>query len=597
MASDLDFYISAKVGEYAKVYSKAVKVSITPMEAVVPEADLYDKVWVIGDYCGWNHGNTQFLFDYAKDGNTYSGVVDFGGKAANGWKITGVAGWDDTCNWGLDGDAATPEDEAAAIQLISSGGSKDIKIYSKRFYNFEFDKSSLTLKVKKGFDALGVIGDFNGWGADVEMKYNPSLVRFFADVEIPADGGFKVRVAGSWNNGDWGASEGDATAGPIPTGGNNVSVKAGKYRIYLDLNKGTIEASAKMFGQEEPGYTESSDDQPDTPALSGWGVVGQLTGWADGADIAMAQNLAVWSAKNVELKAGEGWKIRKDGGWDVNRGAAGDVEPFAVTVGEKLAVVAGGKNLAVPADGAYDIYFDEGHNELYVLTAGSAAPAFETSWFLCGGMNNWTAGDTKYLMTFDGTYWVLKGFTVEADTEMKFNVGSWDDELTGSFSANAAFSVAKGGSNMKVAAGTYDVYLDAANGKAYFMTDGKTPADAGEAEVKYIDASNIVVGFSGTFNGWGDPTPATFEAKDVTDAATFAGKYTYKLTGFELANGVEFKIRVNGEWIGAAGATVEGIAASGTDNFLVGEGGTFNVAITFAWDGLKPSDVKAVFSK
>jgi hypothetical protein len=52
----------------------------------------YPTVWVIGDYCGWNHANTQFLYDYAGADDVYSGVVDFGEKAANGFKITGIAG-------------------------------------------------------------------------------------------------------------------------------------------------------------------------------------------------------------------------------------------------------------------------------------------------------------------------------------------------------------------------------------------------------------------------------------------------------------------------------------------------------------------------
>ena len=49
--------------------------------------------------------------------------------------------------------------------------------------------------------------------------------------------------------------------------------------------------------------------------------------------------------------------------------------------------------------------------------------------------------------------------------------------------------------------------------------------------------------------------------------------------------------------IGATGATVEGLAVTGEDNFVAGEAGKYKVTITFAWDGLKPSDVKAVFAK
>ena len=42
----------------------------------------------------------------------YQGMVDFGEKAASGFKITGIAGWQDDCNWGTDSSAAAPEAEA-----------------------------------------------------------------------------------------------------------------------------------------------------------------------------------------------------------------------------------------------------------------------------------------------------------------------------------------------------------------------------------------------------------------------------------------------------------------------------------------------------
>ena len=143
--------------------------------------------------------------------------------------------------------------------------------------------------------------------------------------------------------------------------------------------------------------------------------------------------------------------------------------------------------------------------------------------------------------------------------------------------------------------------MDHAAEKIYFMTDGKTPADAGEAVVTYIDASAIAVGFSGEFNGWGDPADgflAAFDSKNVTDEATYAGTYVFKVSALELANGNQFKVRINSGWFGTGDVTVEGLSVVDVDgNIAAAEGGTFNVEISFAWDGLKPSDIKAVFSK
>ena len=137
--------------------SNVVKATFKSFVADILPTEKFDKVWVIGDYCGWDHGKTQFLFDYTSSGNIYSGVVDFADKAANGFKLTGVAGWDDTCNWGLE-DNTTAEAEATSLQLITGGGSQDIKCYAKRFYGFEYDKAAMVLKKAWGADQIGVIG-------------------------------------------------------------------------------------------------------------------------------------------------------------------------------------------------------------------------------------------------------------------------------------------------------------------------------------------------------------------------------------------------------------------------------------------------------
>ena len=193
-----------------------------------------------------------------------------------------------------------------------------------------------------------------------------------------------------------------------------------------------------------------------------------------------------------------------------------------------------------------------------------------------------------------------------AGDQFKFRKGeTWGTEVVyeGNVMPDAEYACAAGGGNSTIgAAGTYDVYLAQSLDKFYVMTPGKTPADAGEAVVTYIDASDINVGFSGSAIGWDDPSfdtndRASFVSKEVTDEATFAGTYTYELAALTVAENDEFKIRINGDWIGATGATVEGLAVTGEDNFVAGEAGTYKVTITFAWDGLKPSDVKAVFAK
>ena len=153
--------------------SNVVKATFKSYVADVLPTEKFEKVWVIGNYCGWSHDKTQFLFDYNSTGTTFAGVVDFAGAdgvsmAADGFKLTGVAGWDDTCNWGLE-DNTTAEAEAASLQLITGGGSQDIKAYAKRFYGFEFDKTTLVLKKSWGADQIGIIGLNGDWETDIVM--------------------------------------------------------------------------------------------------------------------------------------------------------------------------------------------------------------------------------------------------------------------------------------------------------------------------------------------------------------------------------------------------------------------------------------------
>lgn len=232
---------SSAVAGVAPVLSNVITTMVTPFDAKIE----YPKIYVIGDYCGWGHGNTFYLFSYAEDKENYVGVIDFNGKAGNGFKITGEADWEHG-NWGT-GAATSTDPEAKSLVLIDDGGSGNITNYSQfRYYNFHFVRSSLTLNMIAGFDKVGVIGDFNGWGEDAEMTLNRADGIFYADVEIAAAGGFKFRLNSDWAV-NWGGADGN-----LSQGGDNIAIEPGNYRIYLDLNNWsspTYRVSADDFGK------------------------------------------------------------------------------------------------------------------------------------------------------------------------------------------------------------------------------------------------------------------------------------------------------------------------------------------------------------
>lgn len=618
VAAEVNFTIGSKVGEYAKVYSNAVTVTCK----VTASEKQYPKVWVIGDYCGWAHDKSQFLFDFAGDDAVYQGVVDFGEKAANGWKITGVGKWDDTCNWGGE-ENATYEEEAETTQLINGGGSKDLKHYSKRFYHFSFEKETLVLTKTLGFDKIGVVGAFNGWdaAASIEMSFNAAKQKFYADVEFAEDGEFKFCVDGKWDISFGTGEEGFLTS----DNGGNIAVKAGNYRIYLMMNNYgeiTYELNPKMFGKDEPvgGTTPAPEDpeDPETPEpVKGWSLIGAFNSW--GGDLMLTSDGTFHFIKGVELE-GE-LKFRKDGQWNYKGEDGNDVqtnlgaaEGVTFAADEELALAPNGGNINVTA-GTYDVYLDPENAKAWFITDGSypggATAPVASEWGLIGDMapcNSWTKNITLFE---DGDYYSAKGVSFTAGNQFKFRKGvDWGVELTyeGQISIDAKLDLVDGTGgkqNSKIAeTGTFDVYLAKDLTCYYVMTQGKTPDQAGEAEKIYVDPSDetFVVGFSGSEFGWDDPSfdtndRASFVSKNVTDPATFAGTYEFKIENLAFAEGDEFKVRINGQWIGCGGAEIVGLTTSGSDNFVAGETGTYSAVITFDWNDNSHSNVKVVFSK
>lgn len=512
--------------------SNVVKATFKSYVADVLPTEKFEKVWVIGNYCGWSHDKTQFLFDYNSTGTTFAGVVDFAGAdgvsmAADGFKLTGVAGWDDTCNWGLE-DNTTAEAEAASLQLITGGGSQDIKAYAKRFYGFEFDKTTLVLKKSWGADQIGIIGLNGDWETDIVMEYNAKWTRFYADIEAPADTEMKFRADGGWDL-NWGVD--------CAQGGGNIPVAAGNYRVYFNPATGLIEFNASAYGKTEDttqgGNTEPEPEGPVTEP-DRWGVVGTFTEWGKQADLYMsevAENLFV--RMGVTLTDADAFKVRFNNGWDINYGAAGDVEPFAVTVGEELTLVAGGKNLSAPA-GTYDIFFNIVDFKIWVMPEGEAPGGVEvkdikfyadvtaTGWTNC---NIYGWGD---LGEYGGT-WPGTALSTETIDGKEYYAYTFDASAIG----KTISVIFNNGSEQTV--DIKDIVLD----KDYIFTLTEKDANGkwlaainGEAPVEPEKPAVTTYGLLGDFNGWGDDVDlvARGDGWYVTEALSVtAGKLLIRL--------------------------------------------------------------------
>ena len=445
----VNFYVSATIGtDYKKVYSEPVSVTMTVTKA----ERVYPTVWVIGDYCGWNHDNSQFLFSFLDD-------------------------------WGLDGEAEKPEAEASSITLIASGGSGNIDIYSKRFYRFAFDRSSLTLTKSLSFDQLGIVGDGVGsWDNDLVMEFDAKTQRFWVDATLVA-GEIKFRLDGAWDT-----SFGSATEGMLDSG-DNIKVPAGNYRIYVNLNNSaamTYELNAEDYGQggEEP--------EPE-PEVADWYIYGQTVAtpeWGPTAMESASSNIVAYKAADVEVAANSEFLFKSgdESQWiGADASLAGGDGRYTCTIGAAFAVSANKVNAVVADAGTYDYWLLPDAGRAYVMAAGVKPEYVPETWGIVGNLTGW--GDLgDFSLSEEGAYLVRRGVVLKTTDEFKIRYNNaWDDSKNygtasgGAIDINTAVAViTSGGSqNMKVQLdGTYDIYFDLAGSTVYVMSEGKTPADA-----------------------------------------------------------------------------------------------------------------------
>lgn len=436
--------------------SGVISATFVPYSQLILDKDIYDHVWVMGDYSGWSHDKAQLLYNYSKDGNIFTGVVDFEDKAANGIKFTGAASWDEaTGNWGT----ANPDDasEAASVTLLN-GSNDNIMCYGKRFYKFTLDKKALVLTKEWGADKIGVVGTINNWAApDVEMTFNKDYLRFWVDLEVTGDQEIKFRADEDWVY-NWGAD--------AKSGGDNIKVGTGKYRVYLDLNKGTVELNEKMFGKTEPS-AGGDEPEPEKPAV--WSLIGTIggTNWDTDTDMTNTDG-EVWIARSVALTANDEFKLRFGHDWPdavggTEANSKSTIDPtnpydvFKPVLGTVFAT--GGMNIQVGVEGTYDVTYDNAAKTILVEN-------HKALFSLIGDING-SGWGKDFVMTQDGDVWTSPVVTIGGEFKIRYDF-SWADSNTYGVAEGTTveigkeFTVVQPGGNIKVPeAGDYKVIFNA----------------------------------------------------------------------------------------------------------------------------------------
>ncbi|MBO5709800.1 MAG: SusF/SusE family outer membrane protein [Bacteroidales bacterium] len=474
-----------------------------PGGGAAPEASEWGIVGVVN---GWNAPDIT-MYKTSTEGLfvAYNVAMPDGG-----FKIRANGQWVDTANYGLA--AAGPVEVDHVYDLICSGGSGDMTLVAGT-YDIWFDLTNTKVYIMTPgkpiseavggttpepeptpdpdpSDVWGVVGTITGWADNADINMVEEGDWFVAKgVALTATDEFKFRT-----NGTWGTERTATTTEPVAinteyeaaAGSGNIKVAVdGTYDLYLAK---TLDKFYVMTAGLTPGQTPGSEEPEFEAQASEWGVVGVVNGW-NAPDVTMytTPTEGLFVAYNVAMPDG-GFKIRANGEWNdaANYGfeAAGTA---AVNHAYKL-ICGGGSNDITLVAGNYDIWFDLTNSMLYVMAPGTPISEAEggiveapdpsaQNWYLVGNFNGWATGDANYQFTKEGDWYVFKGFTADGQG-VKFNAGSWDENRGGTFvAANEAIAVAHNGSDMLVAAGTYDVYMNAATDTAYFMEVGKTPAN------------------------------------------------------------------------------------------------------------------------
>ena len=415
------------------------------------------------------------------------------------------------------------------------------------YYNIAFFNESDEISI-----AAGSIGDdvisiaYSASEQVLEFKNVVSLIKF----QVPSAGISAIRISADQNLA--GYLTVDYNDGkPIVT-----EVSDGKNELVL-TTEGTFEAGADYYVPVLPGektnLTVTIDgtvvataasltlkrsfihDLKKLPTHSGWALPGEYNGWSTTSNYLYSEG-EYYVVKNVS-GLDKGFKfLHSEFGWK----GVGSEDPVADGQWHKLN---GEVNISLDDNKAYDIYMTKDGSQFQAVEAGSQAPE-APYWGIIGSMagSDW-ATDLK--LTEEGDYLVYKGISLTASDEFKFRKnGEYTEQKIAKGGLAAADTeydfVDSGNANMKIStAGTYDVYVKKDLSKVYFMTGGKTPAQAGQPDVSnnyrfYVQ--NNVGWTTLNFYAWGGYASAGWPGDEMTMSASVDGYGTCKY--IEISKGV-----------------------------------------------------------
>ena len=401
--------------------------------------------------------------------------------------------------------------------------------------------------------AWSVIGSLSNydinWNGDLEMFATSDGKRLVAKaIKLAKNDQFKFRKDQDWAENYGATGDDEPFVVSIDSeftgaqGGKNLAVPAdGVYDLWLDLSGTDAKITVTDAYLPYPGLSQAST----------WSVIGDLTeyGISWNGDLAMTTDGTTHVAQGIKLKQNNQFKFRKDADWAENYGASGDTEPFVVTLGSETPAAAGGKNLAVPADGVYDLILNTESKTFTIVetlgggisgkVGGEPEPQPVKGWNLIGVNGDWnndviaTEKDGVWTASFEAAEPTNFKWRKDADWAENYGIAK---EST--YTVGTPFAAVAGGENIPVEAGSWTVVLDLSNAEAPTITVSETQA--------------AVWSVIGDFNGWG----ADADMTQVAPGIWISEELNLNENGWKLRFGHDWAVNRGGATPAAAGEFV-----------------------------------------
>jgi hypothetical protein len=195
----------------------------------------YPKIYVIGDFQGWDVNNVQTSLASVNSDKVFEGHYYFDTDNSELILARYPGGGQPFGDNGMDG---TLEIGGANIVAGPAG-----------LYFIKADLNTNTYELERR--SWGIVGDAaNGWENDIVMTWDSQEQAFYANADLTT-GAIKFRANGSWDV-DLGDDEFD---GILSYGGANITIsEGGNYDIYLYMDKPDYTYSMKNNSTDSRGY-------------------------------------------------------------------------------------------------------------------------------------------------------------------------------------------------------------------------------------------------------------------------------------------------------------------------------------------------------